>query len=144
MRSEYPVRLMGRTPAYTPGARASTATNAGEPRQEALEAGGILLIERGRFRGIDVEDGDERPLRVEHRNDDLGSCARIAGDVTGKASDVGYDEASPLLGGDAADTTTECDIQTAERPLIRPDAQQIGLHDAIEPCPQMSKRVVDE
>src|SRR5215831_719825 len=122
MRSEYPVRLMGRTPAYTPGARASTATDAGEPRQEALEAGGILLIECGRFRRIDVEDGDERALRVEHRNDDLGSCARIAGDMTGKASDVGHHDASLLLGSDAADAASEFDVQTAERPLIRPHA----------------------
>src|SRR5215475_14369314 len=107
---------MGRTPAYSPCARQSTATDTGKPRHEALEAVGILLVERGRFPGIDVEDGDERAARVEDRNDDLGSRPRIAGDVTRKPSDVWHDDASLFLGGQAADAAPEFDVQTAERP----------------------------
>src|SRR5512132_1538232 len=125
MRSEYPVIVMSRTPGYMRGACESTTAFAGEPAHDAFEAARVLFVEASALLRIDVEYRDERAMRVHHRNDDLRLGTSVTADVTRELGHVRDDDRASFRCGGATNAAAECNLQAAQRPLVRAHSKQV-------------------
>ena len=96
-------------------ATATTASGREGRRQDALKPFGVHRVEGGEVGGIHVEHGDQGAAPVEHRHDDLGIGAAVAGDVAGEGVDV-LDQLGLALGRRrAADAAPEGDARSSGR-----------------------------
>lgn len=99
---------------------------------ETLAVGGI---EGCGFRRVDVEHSDQLAARIEDGHDDFRARARVARDVTRESMDIGDDLSRAGVSCNTTDTVVERNLQAADGPLVRADAQEIGGHDSVKTRP---------
>src|SRR6476646_4027462 len=65
--------------------------------------------------------------------------------MSGEFSDVGDDQRLQFRCGGSTYTAPEGNLETAEAPLVRPDAKELSrLNNSIEAGPQMPEGIMDE
>src|SRR5579871_4542848 len=65
--------------------------------------------------------------------------------MPGKQGDIRYDHGFPLCRSGPTHSSTELDLETAQRPLIRTHTQEtVRLDDSIKPRPQVPEPMVDK
>lgn len=100
-----------------------------------LQMFAIDCIERRESVRVDIEHRHQFAERVENRDDDLGARQGVAGDVPGKAVDIGHDLSAALAGGRSADATSKGNLEAPQWPLVWTNSQQPRCHHAVEAGP---------
>ena len=111
------------------------AQSLGRGIQNRLQVPGIDRIEGCRLTRVEIQNRKQLALRIDHGNDDFGSAARIAGDVTLEGVNVIHDLRSSAGCGNATHALIERDLEASNRSLVGSDAQQFCLDNTIEAYP---------
>ncbi len=99
---------------------------------ELLEPLAIARVEIRRQARVEVEHRRDLAAFVEDRHDDLRACAFVAGDVAGEGVHISDQLGGALARRGAADPARERDLETAQRPLVGTDAQQVRADATVE------------
>src|SRR3970040_2689732 len=94
---------------------------------------------------IDVEHRYQPASLVRHGDNDLGARAAVAGDVSRKQVHVRHDHGLPRGSGGPAHAAPEFNLQTTQRSLVRPDAEEsTRLDPAINTRPNICETVMQQ
>jgi len=105
---------------------------------ERFQGFAIDIVEGGGLVGVDIEHRDKLAA-CEEGNDDLGTGLAIACDVVGDGVNIVDHLSLEHSRRSSAHTARERNLDTADWPLVRPDAQQARGDDAVETGPAGSR-----
>jgi hypothetical protein len=116
--------------------------DSGHHGRDLLQMTSIGLIKRAGLTRVEIQDGYETTLRVEHGNHELRSALRVAGDMTRKRVDISDQLCLESRCGNAAHSFGKLDLQTADWPLVGTDPEQFRCHNTIKAYPTSPREIL--